>query len=76
MPKTILRYKHLVERGLVKSRAQLANLIKHTGFPPGRLMSPNTRAWTEEEIDKWWSSRPVDGRPLRGFLAKHESRVA
>ena len=31
---------------------QLENLKRNEGFPPGRLLSPNVRAWTEEEIHR------------------------
>ena len=71
MPGLILRYKHLVERGIVYSRPRLKNLIDNSGFPPGRMMSPNTRAWTEEEIDKWWKSRAnAKAPPLKKGICK------
>lgn len=45
-----LRYADLKERRLVNNRATLKNRIDKFGFPPGRLIGPNTRGWTEEEI--------------------------
>jgi predicted DNA-binding transcriptional regulator AlpA len=54
-----LRYKDLVDRGVVRSRMTLHRLIKTQQFPTGRLISPNTRAWTEAEIDIWVSDRPT-----------------
>ena len=45
-----IRFPDLVACGIVKSRPQLENLKRNEGFPPGRLLSPNVRAWTEEEI--------------------------
>jgi hypothetical protein len=30
------------------------------GFPKGRLIGPNTRAWEEEEVAGWWNTRPVE----------------
>jgi predicted DNA-binding transcriptional regulator AlpA len=58
-----LRYSDLVERGLVNSRASLRNRVLKFGFPPGRLIGPNTRAWTETEIDAHMASRPVAPKP-------------
>jgi predicted DNA-binding transcriptional regulator AlpA len=58
-----LRYANLAERGLVKNRATLKNLIDKCGFPPGRLIGPNTRAWTEDEIDAYVAGCPVAAKP-------------
>ena len=54
-----LRYPKLVERGLVNNRATLKNLIDKCGFPPGRLIGPNTRVWTDEELDAYVAGCPV-----------------
>jgi hypothetical protein len=53
------RYPYLVERGLVANRASLRNRILKNGFPPGRLIGPNTRAWTDEEIEAYEAGCPV-----------------
>jgi hypothetical protein len=53
------RYSYLVERGLVANRASLRNRILKNGFPPGRLIGPNTRAWTDEELDAYVAACPV-----------------
>jgi hypothetical protein len=59
-----LRYADLKARGTVKSWAQLKNLQTKCGFPQGRLLSPNTRAWDEEtEIIPWEDSRPTETKP-------------
>ncbi len=53
-----LRFADLRDRGLVNNRPQLRNLqVKHE-FPRGKLLAPNTRAWTEEEVTAWEDSRP------------------
>jgi hypothetical protein len=63
----LARFRDLKERGIVDSWAQLDNLIKKCGFPPGRMLSPNTRVWDEEnEIEPWFASRPTEGPPPRG----------
>ena len=59
-----LRYTDLERDGLFKSRQQLKNAIDHLSFPPGRLISPNVRAWHKEtEVDPWLDSRPVEPKP-------------
>ncbi len=47
----ILRFKDLKERGIVSNRVTLSRRIKDHGFPPGFLLGPNSRAWTEDEIE-------------------------
>jgi hypothetical protein len=53
------RFPYLVERGLVANRASLRNRILHNGFPPGRLIGPNTRAWTDEELAEYEARCPT-----------------
>jgi hypothetical protein len=55
-----LRYRDLKERGLFNNRVTLALWIKDRGFPPGRLVGPNTRLWDEAEIAAWLASRPTE----------------
>jgi hypothetical protein len=72
-----LRYRNLVEQGLVKSRQELKRLQDGQGFPLGRLLGPNTRVWTSTEITDYVASRPVKMPPhkLRGAAkAKHERK--
>jgi predicted DNA-binding transcriptional regulator AlpA len=62
-----LRYNDLHAKGVVKSRAQLKNLIEKYNFPPGRMLGPNTRTWDEPVIDEWMESCPTASTmPLRG----------
>jgi hypothetical protein len=67
------RFPDLKQRNIVKSWTQLKRLQQHFNFPKGRMVGPNTRAWTEQEIDEWVASRPVDGPPTRG-AAKAKAR--
>jgi hypothetical protein len=74
-----LRFSDLQRRGIVKSWPQLKRMQEDHGFPPGRLITPNTRVWDEEEeIAPWLASRPVDNdRPLQGAARiRHERRQA
>ena len=55
----LLRYRDLVARGLFNSRMTMWRAIEQQGFPPGRLVTPNSRAWTEVEVDRWVATRPT-----------------
>jgi len=67
-----LRFPDLVDAGIVANRVTLARMIK-AGFPSGRLLGPNTRAWTETEIQAWLDARPVERAPE---VAPREQRFA
>ncbi len=43
----VLRFADLKKRGIVNSWPQLCRLMELHDFPPGRKLSPNTRAWLE-----------------------------
>jgi hypothetical protein len=67
----LLRFRDLKARGVVKSWPQLNRMQKLHDFPLGRLMSPNVRAWTEEEIEAYIESRPIENsRPRQGITKK------
>ena len=55
-----LRYRDLEAQGIVSNRATLCNWIRDRGFPSGRLIGPNTRAWLEDEVRAWLNSRPTE----------------
>ena len=55
----LIRYNALVEKGVVNSRMTLKRLIDTQDFPPGALVTPNARAWNEDEINAWISNRPA-----------------
>lgn len=57
---TLLRFKDLQARGIVDNRVTLRRWIDGQGFPPGKRLGPNTRAWTEDSIDAWVASRDED----------------
>jgi predicted DNA-binding transcriptional regulator AlpA len=59
----LLRFTDLVDRGIVNSRMTLKRLIDAQGFPPGDLITPNARAWDEDEVDTWIASRPAARKP-------------
>jgi predicted DNA-binding transcriptional regulator AlpA len=77
MAATYLRYRNLVDRGLVNSRQELKRLQDTQGFPRGFLLGANTRVWADEEIDAYIAARPVRMplHHLRGAARlKHERK--
>jgi hypothetical protein len=71
-----LRFTDLKARGIVNSRPALKHRILYFGFPPGRLIGPNTRAWTEAEVDEWIARQPTAFKPSRGRPRKVEEQSA
>jgi predicted DNA-binding transcriptional regulator AlpA len=61
----LIRFKHLKERGIVDSWAQLSNLVQKHGFPCGFYLGSNTRVWRESEIEDWLANRPTTQRAAR-----------
>ena len=53
-----LRFSDLVDRGIVRNRVTLKNWIQTQGFPEGQMTGPNTRSWSEDEIERWLKDRP------------------
>lgn len=53
-----LRFSDLKARRIVGNWPTLRRWVEREAFPPGRMLGPNSRAWTEEEIDHWLASRP------------------
>ena len=53
-----LRFHRQVHRlHSVNNRTTLSRWIRDYGFPPGDLIGPNTRAWTDEEIETWQKAK-------------------
>ena len=53
----LLRFKDLRDLGIVNNRVTLARWIEHEGFPPGRLLGPNSRAYPSDDVDTWLTDR-------------------
>jgi predicted DNA-binding transcriptional regulator AlpA len=66
MPTRWLRFSDLKAAGLVNSWPMLKRRIERDGFPRGRMLGPNTRAWSEAEVQAWLDSRPIAGPAPRG----------
>lgn len=66
---TLLRFRDLVQRGIINNWPTLQARIKDDGFPRGRMLGKNTRAWTVAEIEDWINSRPVKGPAPKGAAA-------
>ncbi|MGO9701435.1 MAG: hypothetical protein ACLPKT_23945 [Methylocella sp.] len=58
LPKFV-RFDDLRASGITDNWTHLTRLIDVEGFPPGRLISANLRAWTVDEVQAWLASRPV-----------------
>jgi hypothetical protein len=72
-----LRFSDLKARNLFNNWPTLNERIKRDGFPPGRLIGPNMRAWTEEEVADWLATRPTARKAPRGAAkAKAEAKAA
>jgi hypothetical protein len=69
-----LRFADLRERGIINSWPMLRRRIERDGFPPGRMLGPNTRAWSEAEVDAWIKSRPTAGPAPRGAAKTRRGR--
>ena len=75
-----LRYHDLLALGVVNNRVTLQNWIRQRGFPPGQLTGPNSRTWSEREVQAWLAARPTapkavpccsTGRPRRAAAESH-----
>jgi hypothetical protein len=55
-----VRFQTLRARGIVENVVTLKRWQEELGFPVGRLLGPNVRAWTEDEIAEWLAARPTD----------------
>jgi hypothetical protein len=53
----LLRFADLVERGIVRNREQLRNLVSNQGFPAGWMLSPNARVFDLSEVENWLQAR-------------------
>jgi hypothetical protein len=58
-----VRFRHIRAAGIADSYTALDRLVRDHGFPAGRLISPNVRVWTVEEIDGWLAIRPTARKP-------------
>jgi predicted DNA-binding transcriptional regulator AlpA len=72
----LLRFRDLKARGIANSWTMLKLRIERDGFPSGRMIGPNSRAWSEEEIDDWYKSRPIAGPGApRGAAKRNHERA-
>jgi hypothetical protein len=53
-----LRFSDLKERNIVNNWVTLRNWIDNENFPPGKMVGPNTRIWSEPDVAAWLDSRP------------------
>jgi predicted DNA-binding transcriptional regulator AlpA len=60
-----VRFRDLRTSGICDNWQQLFRLIEDHGFPAGRLISPNCRAWTVDEVTSWIASRPTERKVVK-----------
>ncbi len=56
---TFVGYADLDKMGVMTSRMMLKRAIEVEGFPPGRMVMPNSRRWTTVEVLQWLIDRPA-----------------
>jgi predicted DNA-binding transcriptional regulator AlpA len=71
---TLLRFRDLRARNIVRTWPTLKRRVEKNGFPPGKMTGPNERSWTEEEIDAYLESCPVEGPAPRGIAKQKRDR--
>jgi predicted DNA-binding transcriptional regulator AlpA len=49
----LLSFQDLQTKRIANNRTQLSRLVKNHGFPPGFLLSANSRRWPEDEVAEW-----------------------
>jgi predicted DNA-binding transcriptional regulator AlpA len=72
MADKLLSFDDLVERGILKHRSTLQRWVAESGFPAGVLLGPNTRRWSEAEVNSWLAARP----PATNECAAGTARVS
>src|SRR5688572_27024539 len=65
MEKVLWRFGDLKSRGIVNNWPTLYRWIEQQGFPPGRLIGPNSRAWNPQDVLSWIEAQPVPEKRLR-----------
>jgi hypothetical protein len=70
---TQLRFRDLKARGVVDNWVTLNAWIDREGFPPGRLVGPNTRLWNELDVAAWLEARPIARKPFPSRRTERES---
>lgn len=65
----LLRFRDLKVRGILKNHVTLGRWVANEGFPPGRMLGPNTRVWLESEIEAWLASRPTESTKQKSKAA-------
>ena len=72
----LLRHADLVARGVTTSWARTRHMQIRGNFPLGKLLGPNSRVWSVDEIVAWLDGRPsgmsdhVASRAEKSFAAR------
>jgi hypothetical protein len=72
LPKS-LRFADLKAAGVVSNRVTLKRWQQQLGFPLGRLIGPNSREWTPDEVAAWRDNRPVENP--KAYSAERRAKI-
>ena len=67
------RFSDLKQRGVCNSRAQLKLMVDHYGFPLGKMLTPNARVWTQDEVIAYYESRTSELKDV-SFLHRNDAK--
>jgi hypothetical protein len=59
-PQKYVRFSNLRDWGIVNNWTTLRRWIKAGRFPPGRMIDPNSRAWTAQEVTEFQQQLDAD----------------
>lgn len=62
----LYRFAYLKDVGLVPNWPTLRRWQEQVGFPTGKLIGPNIRAWTGAELNHFLVTRPTGPTTLKG----------
>jgi hypothetical protein len=69
------RHKDLKTAQIVNSRMTLKRLVDSGRLAPGRLISPNARVWTDEEIEALIASAPTARKSVSRFKGATAAKI-
>ena len=58
------RFDDLQRARIAESWQQLKRLQEFEDFPLGRLLGPNSRVWTVNEVKQWLATRPTERKVI------------
>jgi predicted DNA-binding transcriptional regulator AlpA len=72
----LLRVGDIIALGFINSRSGLYKRLNQGHFPPGRLLTPSDRVWTEAEVRRWFLNRPTALKKMAKTIGRPRKRAA